>query len=122
MKVQDRGLTMQTEVGTDIPSPQDYLDAVTARMVDSAMSGDPDPEVLADLAAMMTTETFGDGDMLNLIAFAQGCHAAAKVYRNRNSEAADLYFSLGQDLIVRAMDMFAVLMAVGIAQMGVTKH
>jgi hypothetical protein len=60
--------------------------------------------------------------MLNLLAFAQGCHAAAEVYRNRNSEAADLYFSLGQDLIVRAMDMFAVLMAVGIAQLGVTKH
>lgn len=113
---------MQTEVGTGIPSAHDYLAAVTTRMVDSAMSRDPDPEVLADLAAMMTTETLGDADMLNLLAFAQGCHAAAEVYRYLNNDVADLYSAMGQDMIVRAMDMFPALMAVGIAQLGVTKH
>ena len=113
---------MQTEVRTCIPSPQDYLDAVTARMIDSAMAEDPDPEAVGDLVSVFMGNPASDEDMLNLLAFAQGCHAAADVYRARNNDVAALYTAMGQDLITKAMLAFAGMMAVGIAQLGVTRH
>jgi hypothetical protein len=60
--------------------------------------------------------------MLNLLAFAQGCHAAAEIYRARNNDVAALYTAMGQDLIAKAIETFGTMMAIGIAQLGVTRH
>lgn len=113
---------MQTEAGAEIPSPLDYLDAMTARMVGSAMAEDPDPEAVGALVSVFTGNPVSDEDMLNLLAYAKGCHAAAAVYRARNNDVAALYAAMGQDLIAKAMQAFAKMMAVGIAHLGVTRH
>ena len=115
---------MQTEAVSNsaIPTPLDYLHAVGARMIDSAMAESPDPELMGELAAVYTATPANDDDLLELLAFAYGCHAAAKVYRAQNHRLADLYTAMGQDLIAKAMHMFAVMMAIAFAQLDVTRH
>ena len=115
---------MQTEAVSNsaIPTPLDYLHAVGARMIDSAVAESPDVGLMGELATVYTTTTASDDSLLEVLAFAHGCFAAAEIYRAQDDTLADLYTSMGQDLIVKAMHMFTVLMVLGLAHLNVPRN
>lgn len=104
-----------------IPTLADYMQFVEGRMV--AAADDIDAEVMTSLCAVFTATTANEVDLFNSIAYSQGCHALAEAYRIRGDHSnAGLFHAMGQDLLGKATDALADLMAIGIQQLGVVRH
>lgn len=116
---------MFQEAGITIPTSDDMLSAIVARMREAAVTGDAieAETVTSAVANVFTSKTATDTDLFNLIAFAKGCHEMASVYRAQGrAGAAELFHALGQDMLTRAGAVFAELMALGITVAGMVRH
>ncbi|ESZ50970.1 hypothetical protein X730_12030 [Mesorhizobium sp. L103C565B0] len=88
-----------------------------------AASAEMDEELAQSLSDVFTCTAATETDLFNYIAYSQGCHALAEACRERGDhEGAGLYRAMGQDLLTKAIDALADLMAIGIHQLGVVKH
>lgn len=104
-----------------IPTLSDYMAYVEKRM--ESASVDMDPELAQSLSDVFTTTAATEVDLFNFIAYSQGCHALAQACREQEDhEGAGLYHAMGQDLLSKASNTLADLMAIGIQQMGVVRH
>lgn len=104
-----------------IPTLADYMVFVEKRM--ESASVDMDPELAQSLSDVFTCTAATEIDLFNLIAYSQGCHALAQAYREQGDhESAGLYHAMGQDLLSKATNTLAALMALGIQRTGVVRH
>jgi hypothetical protein len=105
-----------------IPTLSDYMVYVERRM--GSASVDMDPELAQSLSDVFTCSTAAtDTDLFNFIAYSQGCHALAEACRERGDlSSAGFYHAMGQDLLTKATNALADLMAIGIQQAGVVRH
>ncbi|RWO24956.1 MAG: hypothetical protein EOS08_16130 [Mesorhizobium sp.] len=104
-----------------IPTLADYMQFVEGRM--EAACGEMDPEIALSLSTVFTTTTVSETDLFNFIAYSQGCHALAEACRKRGDHnSAGFYHALGQDLLSKAANALADLMAIGIQQAGMARH
>lgn len=104
-----------------IPTLSDYMVYVEKRM--ASASDEMDAELALSLTTVFTATTATETDLFNFIAYSQGCHALAEAYRERGDhDNAGLYHAMGQDLLTKATNALADLMAIGIQQRGVVRH
>jgi hypothetical protein len=80
-------------------------------MLEASAKDGPNDEAVGALADVFTTHSRSEADLFDFIAFAQGCHAAAEVLREKDDPQAGLYFAMGQDLLTKAAEAYAVLAA-----------
>ncbi|RUV07440.1 hypothetical protein EOA79_04545 [Mesorhizobium sp. M1A.F.Ca.IN.020.03.2.1] len=105
-----------------IPSLSDYMAEVQNRLVANA-SFAVDPEIVANLSEVFTSDPATDADLFNFMAFAVGCHAAAEEYRLQGqADLAGLYHAMGQDLLTKAMLTFGLQLAAGLDFAGIVRH
>ncbi|RWO54156.1 hypothetical protein [Mesorhizobium sp.] len=104
-----------------IPTLADYMQFVEGRM--EAACGEMDPDLATRLSAVYTSTAVSDTDLFNFIAYSQGCHALAEAFRERGDISnAGFFHAMGQDLLSKAANALADLMAIGIQQAGMVRH
>lgn len=104
-----------------IPTLADYMVYVEKRM--EAACGEMDSDLATSLSAVFTTTAVSDTDLFNFIAYGHGCHALAEAFRERGDISnAGFFHAMGQDLLGKAANALADLMAIGIQQAGLARH
>ncbi|MCV0395908.1 MAG: hypothetical protein K5872_06590 [Rhizobiaceae bacterium] len=113
------------DIGSAIPTIADHADSVCGHLIDAALRG-ISPEVAEAVADVFTSDPMDavepDTAIMNLIMYAGACHEAAKVLAEiGQSDDADLFHAMGQDMLAKALDGLGHLISRGADFLG-AKH
>jgi hypothetical protein len=105
-----------------IPTMAEVAERIEQRFAACAVRGGLDEDIADSISIMLVDGS--NGDVFEVVAMARGCHAAAEAIRQAGGDPAiaEWYHSLGQLLLLLAVDTFAGILATVVAESGIVRH